>query len=385
MENVTILGSTGSIGRQALDVIGEHPDSFSVVGLGAGGSCPQLLLEQARSFDVATVAVHDEDAAAFLRRHLPDRRVLSGRAGLMDLAGSGQAHTVLCAMVGMEGLYSALEVARSGVRLALANKEALVAGGDLLLKACRRSGSELIPVDSEHSAIYQCLQGQSRSVRRLILTASGGPFRDHSAQALAQVTPKQALKHPNWSMGPKITVDSATLANKGLEVIEAHYLFSVPYESIEVSVHRQSIVHSLVEFIDGSLLSHLGPPDMRIPIAYALSAPDRLPLSVNYLELASVGRLTFEPVRWRDFPALQLAYVAGRTGGSMTAIYNAANEVAVAEFLADRIAFTSIARVIEHVMEQHDSVPVDTLETLTACDDWARSCALKEAGRLSNV
>ena len=385
MHKVTILGSTGSIGRQTLDVIREHKDAFRVVGLGARGSNPELLFKQALEFDVQTVAVWEQEAASFLKERLQGRRILRGRGGLMELAGVGEADTVLCAMVGMEGLYSALEAARTGARLALANKEALVAGGDLLLEACRRWGSELVPVDSEHSAIYQCLLGQARPVRRIILTASGGPFRDHPAEALEGVTSKEALCHPNWNMGAKISVDSATLANKGLEVIEAHYLFQIPYDSIEVSVHRQSIVHSMVEFQDGSLLAHLGPADMRIPIAYALSAPERLALSVNYLDLSRMGQLTFEEVRWDDFPALRLAYGAGRVGGSMTAVYNAANEVAVTAFLAGRIKFTHIAQVIEAVMEHHDVVSFETLEVLTACDEWARSRAEEEAGRLSRV
>lgn len=378
---MAVLGSTGSIGRQALDLISAMPGCFEVTGLAAGGDQLQVLAQQAMAHRVPVVAVAREEKARELQCLLPGCRVLAGSRGVEELAQSVDADVVLCAIVGIAGLAPALAAAKAGKRLALANKEALVAAGDLLVKACRSSKALLVPVDSEHSAVFQCLQGQRRPIRRVMLTASGGPFRDWPGTALASVTVKQALAHPNWSMGPKITVDSATLVNKGLEVIEAHFLFSIPYDSIEVYVHRQSVVHSLVELADGSVLAQLGWPDMKLAIAYALTYPRRLPLPLPPFNLVEAGSLTFEHPRRRDFPGLDLGYEAGRAGGTMPAVYNAANEVAVQLFLEGWVRFVDIPRIIGRTMQEHNTESVNSVEQVLAVDAWARQRAATVAGQ----
>ena len=373
MRGLVILGSTGSVGRNALAVARSLGGEIRVVGLGARASVDRLL-EQAREFDVGRLALVDEGAAAILMERAGDGvAVESGRAGLAALAGMPEADVVLCAIVGVGGLIPSLTALGAGKRLAIASKEILVAAGGLVMAAARCSGAELIPVDSEHSAIFQCLQGQPRdSVRRIILTASGGPFLGWPRERLSHVTVEDALRHPSWEMGPKITVDSATLMNKGLEIIEAHWLFGVPFDRVQVVVHPQSIVHSMVEFVDGTVLAQLSAPDMRYPIQYALTYPSRLPGALPEISFADLPALTFVEPDLDAFPALSLARRAGETGGTMPAVLNAANEVAVDAFLSGSILFTEIPRIVATVLERHGSEPADDVETILRADAWAR-------------
>lgn len=372
-QRIAVLGSTGSIGRQTLEVAGAMPDRFEVVALAAGRNVA-LLAEQAAKTRPRLVAVADEASACRLKEMVdPSVRVTWGTQGLVEAAVESQADIVVVAVVGAAGLVPTLSALAAGKRVALANKEALVAGGKVVMRALAAGGGELLPVDSEHSAIFQCLQGESRSaVRRLILTASGGPFRTATVEEMERATPEDALRHPTWSMGGKITVDSATLMNKGLEVIEAHWLFGIEYERIEVLIHPQSIVHSMVEFVDGSVKAQLGPPDMRLPIQYALCYPERAPKAWSELSLARAAALTFEPPDFERFPCLALAYEAGRAGGTAPAALNAANEVAVEAFLKGRIGFRDIARCVETVLEAHTVEEADDLESILAADAWAR-------------
>jgi 1-deoxy-D-xylulose-5-phosphate reductoisomerase len=372
---VAILGSTGSIGRQALDVAARFPERIEVVALAAFRSV-DLLLEQAERFGVRRIAFGDPDAAAEASRRLA-RAVPGGARAIEDLAGEPGADLVLNALVGAAGLRASCAALASGARLALANKESLVAGGPLVTGL---GADRIIPVDSEHSAIFQCLVGEpSRDVARLWLTASGGPFRGRTAGSLADVTVAEALAHPRWTMGPKITIDSATLMNKGLEVIEAHHLFGIAYDDIRVVVHPQSCIHSMVEFADGSVKAHLGATDMRVPIQYAFSHPDRWDAPVGPVDFTTLGSLDLEPEDADTFRCLSLAYDAGRTGGTLPAAMNAANEVAVAAFLAGRIRFTDIADIVEAVMLAHDTLPLESIETVEAADAKARRNA---SGRL---
>lgn len=386
MKNIIVLGSTGSIGCQTLDVVRKHPDKFSVVALAAKRSW-QRLVKQAREFDVEAIALLDAEAAFRAQEELQDTEVvvLSGRKGVKTVAGWGQADTVVSAMVGMAGLVPTLRAIERGRDVALANKESLVVGGPVVMKAVEENEVRLLPVDSEHSAIFQCMAGEKLSnMTRLMLTASGGPFRTWDSEQLAGATASQALKHPTWEMGAKITIDSATLMNKGFEVLEAHHLFGIGLDNVEVWVHPQSIIHSLVEFVDGSVLAQLGPPDMRTPISYALSYPDRLPPQWEKLTLELMQGLTFEKPRWDDFPCLGMAYEAGRTGGTMPAVLNAANEVAVELFLKENIGFTDIAKVVEKVMGEHKTVKVPELDDILGADEWGRSRA-REVGRACRV
>lgn len=368
---VAVLGSTGSIGRQALDVAARFPESVEIVALAAHSSTG-LLLEQADRFGVNRLALGDP-AAATAASTMTNRRVGSGPSALVDLIEAGDVDVVLNALVGAAGLRASIAALTAGATLALANKESLVAGGDII----RNLGMDrVIPVDSEHSAIFQCLQGEpAEAVSRLWLTASGGPFRGMDASSIGAVTVEQALAHPRWTMGPKITIDSATLMNKGLEVIEAHHLFGVPYDRIEVVVHPQSCIHSMVEFTDGSVKAHLGATDMRVPIQYAFSHPKRWEAPVAPVDFRTIGSLDFEAPDMRTFRSLALAYEAGRAGGTVPAALNAANEVAVAAFLAGRIPLTTIAEVVEQVLERHERVQADTLEAVEAADAWARRIA----------
>lgn len=379
MRHLVILGSTGSIGRQALDVVRRHPDRLRVVGLGAGSRI-DLLSEQAREFGAQAVAVAHGEAARQAARELASRavKVLAGDEGMRELATWPEADTVLVATSGLAGLVPTLAALEAGKRVALANKETLVAAGHLVMEAAR--GRELLPVDSEHVAIHQCLRKEDpASVRRIILTGSGGPFRALDSRALQHVTAREALRHPVWKMGPKVTVDSATLMNKGLEVIEAHHLFGVEFDRIEVVIHPEGWVHSLVEMQDGSVLAQLAPPDMRLPIAYALFYPERVSPPISLLDLA--GRnLTFEPPRVRDFPCLQYAYLAGRMGGTMPAVMSAADEVAVQRFLRGEISFPGISRVVGQVMSEHVPGPARSLEEILEADAWARRRAAEIAG-----
>jgi 1-deoxy-D-xylulose-5-phosphate reductoisomerase len=372
MIRVAVLGSTGSIGRQTIDVAQRYPDRVRVVALAANRSVDRLA-EQAAATGAAHVAIADAAFADRLRTLLPEARVSAGPDAVAALAGLEDADVVVNALVGAAGLRATVTALECGKRLALANKESLVVAGDLVMPLVR-SHDALVPVDSEHSAIFQCLEGERRDrIARIWLTASGGPFRGMSADEIAQVTVEQALRHPRWSMGPKITIDSATLMNKGLEAIEAHHLFGVSYDRIAVVVHPQSCVHSMVEFSDGSVKAHLGATDMRIPIQYALSYPDRWDAPVPPVDFAAIGRLDFEEPDRTAFPCLDLALQAGASGGTMPAAMNAANEVAVAAFLERRIGFSDIPRVIETVMERHEPFRASTVEEVEAVDAWART------------
>jgi 1-deoxy-D-xylulose-5-phosphate reductoisomerase len=371
---VALLGSTGSVGRSALAVLERHRDRFRVVALAAHRSSEALAAQVARHRPSLAVLVDEE---AFRRAGpLPPAKWRTGREALLEAATHPEADIVINATVGAAGLEATLATLAAGKRLALANKESLVAGGPLVLEARERGGGELVPVDSEHSAILQCLRGSpGRELRRLILTASGGPFRGWDPEALAHVTPAEALRHPTWRMGAKITIDSATLANKAMEVIEAHYLFDLPYDRIEVVVHPQSIIHSMVDFVDGSVVAQLGFPTMELPILYALTHPERIPDSGTRFDPVAVGALSFERLDPARFPAFRLGLEAARMGGTAPAVFNAANEVAVAAFLAEALPFPRIAAVIEGVLAAHDPVPVDSLETVLEADRGARAVA----------
>jgi 1-deoxy-D-xylulose-5-phosphate reductoisomerase len=370
---VAILGSTGSIGRQALDVVARAPDRVRVVAL-AAASDHRALTSQATEFRPVAVALADADAASIAAAELPGTDVGSGPAAVEALASHPEVDLVLNALVGAAGLRATVAALASGKQLALANKESLVVGGELVT-ALAKPGS-ILPVDSEHSAVFQCLLGEdARDVARIWLTASGGPFRGRDRAYLAGVGVAEALAHPTWAMGPKITIDSATLMNKGLEAIEAHHLFAIDYDHISVVVHPQSCVHSMVEFSDGSVKAHLGATDMRIPIQYAFSYPRRWSSPVEPVDFTTVGSLDFEPPDLDTFRCLALALAAGREGGTLPAVMNAANEVAVAAFLAGECTLVDIDRVVETVMSAHDNGRLESVEHVEAVDRWARSVA----------
>ncbi|MCL5677605.1 MAG: 1-deoxy-D-xylulose-5-phosphate reductoisomerase [Firmicutes bacterium] len=384
MRRLVILGSTGSVGTQALDVVRALPDRLRVVGLASAGNNLDLLERQVREFWPAAVAVVDPGKAFELRRRLAGEPVLvfGGEDAMVRLAAWEEADLVLTAVAGSAGLAPTLAAIRANKEIALANKETLVAAGALVTGEAAAHGVKLLPVDSEHSALFQCLQGtQPGSVKKLILTASGGPFRGWTWEQLAKVTPAQALKHPRWNMGRKISIDSATLMNKGLEIIEAHWLFGTPVENIEVVVHPQSTVHSALEFHDGSVLAQLGPTDMRLPIQYALTYPDRPANNFQRLDLIALGSLTFEPPDPGAFPCLNYATEAVTIGGTMPAVVNAANEVAVEAFLDGDLDFLGIPRTIERIMARHDPVPAASLASVLKADAWARALAHELLGR----
>ncbi|HWQ61946.1 MAG TPA: 1-deoxy-D-xylulose-5-phosphate reductoisomerase, partial [Negativicutes bacterium] len=374
LKRLSILGSTGSIGTQALEVVAAHPDRFKVVALAAHHN-DRLLAEQLERFRPALAVLDDGEAADRLRSHYRGpAKIMAGEEGLLEAATLAEADTVLTSLVGFAGLRPTLAAIEAGKDIALANKETLVAAGELVTAAAKQHGVAISPVDSEHSAILQCLQGEGReSIRRLILTASGGPFRTRPKETLAAVTVAECLRHPNWAMGRKITVDSATLANKGLEVIEARWLFGVDYDRIAVVVHPQSIIHSMVEFADGSVKAQLGRPDMRLPIQYALSAPGRWPADFARLDFTALADLTFEQPDTDRFPALAMGYEAGRHGGTAPCVFNAANEAAVLAFLAEEITFPAIAELIRRALGAHETVAAPVLADLCAADEWARS------------
>jgi len=379
LKRISILGSTGSIGQSTLSVVEKFPDRFTVVALAAGNNI-DLLEKQVRQFRPRVAAVLSERSAAQLKERCVglNVRVLSGVEGMIQVAAADEVDMTVSAIVGTAGLVPTIAAIRAGKHIALANKEVLVTAGELVVAEARSRGVSIYPVDSEHSAIFQCLQaGEDRDIRRLILTASGGPFRASSKKALEQVTLAQALKHPNWSMGRKITIDSATLMNKGLEVIEARWLFNIPPERIKVLVHPQSIVHSMVEYRDGAVVAQLGMPDMKGPIAYALSYPERLENVSPALDLAKVGTLTFEEPDLERFPCLAYAFDALQAGGSMPAVLSAANEVAVKYFLEEKIGYADIARVIRATMDAHAPSKITTVEDALKADLWARKEAEK--------
>jgi len=372
MKNVIILGSTGSIGTGTLDVIRRDPGAFNVVGLAAGGNV-ELLASQIAEFQPDRVVMAGEKQAGILREKINGRaEVLHGESGLLDLV-TGAADLVVVAIPGTDALLPAIEAIRRGIDIALASKELLVAAGEEVVSAAAKSGSAILPVDSEHSAIFQCLQGERpEEVDKIILTASGGPFLNSTRDELKTVTPSRALNHPRWKMGKKVSLDSATMMNKGLEVLEARWLFNVPLDRIEIIIHPQSVIHSFVRMRDGSLLAQMSSPDMRLPIAYALYYPERSPHSFKETTLSTLEPLTFEEPNRELFPALELAYRAGTVGGTMPAVMNAANEVAGEAFLNNEIPFLSIMDIVGRVMTEHKVVSAPTLSEIMEADRWAR-------------
>lgn len=383
MKRIAILGSTGSIGRNTLEVIRQHPDRFQVTALAAGSNVEEMV-KQVEAFRPTLVSMATEQTAQEVRERASyPVEVVVGEAGLLEVATHPDASDVMSALVGSRGLRPTLDAIRAGKTIHLANKETLVMAGAIVMAEAKQHGVSIVPVDSEHSAIFQCLNGERKQeVRRLIVTASGGAFRDWSREELHHATREQALRHPNWSMGAKVTIDSATMMNKGLEVIEAHWLFDLPYGQVDVLIHPESIIHSMVEFVDGSVMAQLGVPDMKGPIQYALSYPERLPLESKRLNLAEVGRLHFREVDVHRFPCLRMAYEAGRAGGTVPTVLNAANEVAVERFLAGEIAFLDIESIIESVLSQHTSQMHPDLETLFEADRWARDVARRCEARV---
>jgi 1-deoxy-D-xylulose-5-phosphate reductoisomerase len=380
-KRLLILGSTGSIGTQALDVC-ERSEELELVGLSAESSW-EALLDQARTHRVTRIALADADAAARAAEGWTDGQAFGGPEGLVRLVVESKADLVLNALVGSAGLGPTVATLGEGIDLALANKESLVVGGELVSALAEATGARIIPVDSEHTALHQLISGQPPgTVERLTITASGGPFRGRTRAELEDVTVEQALAHPTWAMGGKITIDSATLMNKGLELMEAHHLFGIPYERIDVLVHPQSLVHGLVHIADGAMLAHLGPPDMRVAISYALHGGESVPLPITPLNLAQIGELTFEPVDLDAFPCLRLACAAAREGGTAPCILNAANEVAVHAFLEERLRFLEIPEVIEQTLEQLESEPVSSFESLYEADRRARELAGDTVARL---
>lgn len=383
---VAILGSTGSIGTSALSVVATHPDRLAVVALAAGVNARDMAAQvEAHRPQVVAMAT-PEAAAAVMASGVMTPRVQVGAEGLLAVATCPEADVVLCASSGTAALEAVLAAIDCGKTIALANKEVLVMAGGLVMEAARRKGVAVLPVDSEHNAIHQCLEGRRASeVRRLVLTASGGPFRGRRRESLGAVTAADALRHPTWKMGAKITIDSATLMNKGLEVIEAHWLFGMPASAIDVVVHPQSIVHSMVELRDGSVLAQMGMTDMRLPIQYAFSYPERWDAPVPFLDLTRVGPLEFLPPAWDDFPCLRLAYRALESDRSLPVVLNAANEEAVAAFLDGRLGFNAIADVIAEAMEAHAPAPVTTLADVRRIDRWARQHATDRIAALQSI
>jgi 1-deoxy-D-xylulose-5-phosphate reductoisomerase len=382
---ISILGSTGSIGTQTLDIVAQYPDEFQVVGMAAGSNLA-LLSQQIQQFKPEIVAIRDESQLPDLKEAIKSIKsldcspiLLAGEAAIAEVARYGNAQTVVTGIVGCAGLLPTIAAIEAGKDIALANKETLIAGAPVVLPLVAKHGVKLLPADSEHSAIFQCLQGVPEGgLRRILLTASGGSFRDLPVEKLKSVTVQDALKHPNWTMGRKITIDSATLMNKGLEVIEAHFLFGLDYEAIDITIHPQSIIHSLIELQDTSVLAQLGWPDMRLPLLYALSWPHRLLTDWESLDLVKVGSLTFQEPDHHKYPCMQLAYAAGRAGGAMPAVLNAANEAAVALFLAEKISFLDIPRLIETACDRFTSQNTanPTLEDILAADRWARKTVI---------
>jgi 1-deoxy-D-xylulose-5-phosphate reductoisomerase len=385
---ITLLGSTGSIGTQTLDIVAQYPDQFRIVGLAAGRNIT-LLAQQIRQFRPQIVAISDSSQLSELKAAIadidPQPILLTGDAGVVEVARYGDSEAVVTGIVGCAGLLPTIAAIEAGKDIALANKETLIAGGPVVNPLIEKHGVKLLPADSEHSAIFQCLQGVPKGgLRRIILTASGGSFRDWPVEKLAEVTVADALKHPNWSMGRKITVDSATLMNKGLEVIEAHFLFGMDFDRIDIVIHPQSIIHSLIELQDTSVLAQLGWPDMRLPLLYALSWPDRIYTDWESLDLVKCGSLTFKEPDHDKYPCMELAYAAGRAGGSMPAVLNAANEQVVALFLDEKIKFLDIPKLIEAVCDKHqaDNCQDPSLEDILAADQWARQMVLEKSQHL---
>ena len=375
MKKIAILGSTGSIGTQTLDVVREHSDELQVVAL-AAGSNKERLKEQIKEFHPKLVSLSDEKKAQELKEELAGEQVevVCGMEGLIEVAGADSADVVVTAVVGMMGILPTMEALKKGKDIALANKETLVTAGHLIIPMAKEYGVSILPVDSEHSAIFQSLQGEPKAaLDKILLTASGGPFRGKSAEFLETVTLEDALNHPNWSMGPKITIDSSTMVNKGLEVMEAKWLFGVDYSQIEVVIQPQSIIHSMVQYVDGAIIAQLGTPDMRVPIEYALFYPERRSLSGDRLDFSKLSQITFEKPDYKVFRGLSLAIEAGKTGGTMPTVFNAANERAVAKFLKGEIKYTDIVRSIEKCMDAHKVSAHPDLEEILATEQWVYS------------
>lgn len=375
MKKIAILGSTGSIGAQTLDVVREHSDELQVVAL-AAGSNKERLKEQIKEFHPKLVSLSDEKKAQELKEELAGEQVevVCGMEGLIEVAGVDSADVVVTAVVGMMGILPTMEAIKKGKDIALANKETLVTAGHLIIPMAKEYGVSILPVDSEHSAIFQSLQGEPKAaLDKILLTASGGPFRGKSAEFLETVTLEDALNHPNWSMGPKITIDSSTMVNKGLEVMEAKWLFGVDYSQIEVVIQPQSIIHSMVQYVDGAIIAQLGTPDMRVPIEYALFYPERRSLSGDRLDFSKLSQITFEKPDYKVFRGLSLAIEAGKTGGTMPTVFNAANERAVAKFLKGEIKYTDIVRSIEKCMDAHKVSAHPDLEEILATEQWVYS------------
>ncbi|MCH5586243.1 1-deoxy-D-xylulose-5-phosphate reductoisomerase [Shimazuella sp. AN120528] len=376
LEKLSILGSTGSIGTSTLDVVKQHPDQFQVIALAAGSNVEKMI-HQVQLFRPKLISMSTKDLAERVAREIPDSiKVVWGDKGLLEVATHPESTYVVSSLVGSRGLEPTLAAIEAGKRIGLANKESLVTAGHLVMDLAKKHKVDILPIDSEHSALFQCLNGERREdVKKLILTASGGAFRDFSREQLTDATPEMALKHPNWAMGAKVTIDTATLMNKGLEVMEAHWLFSFPYEQIDVLVHPQSIIHSMVEFQDGAVIAQLGTPDMKVPIQYALSYPKRLPLAMPALSLSEIGQLTFGKPDYSRFPCLAMAFEAGKAGGTMPTVLNAANEIAVEKFLNKSIPFLGIEAMIERTLEKHVSINNPQLEDIQHADQWAREFA----------
>ena len=375
MKKIAILGSTGSIGTQTLDVVREHSDELQVVAL-AAGSNKERLKEQIKEFHPKLVSLSDEKKAQELKEELAGEQVevVCGMEGLIEVAGADSADVVVTAVVGMMGILPTMEAIKKGKDIALANKETLVTAGHLIIPMAKEYGVSILPVDSEHSAIFQSRQGEPKAaLDKILLTASGGPFRGKSAEFLETVTLEDALNHPNWSMGPKITIDSSTMVNKGLEVMEAKWLFGVDYSQIEVVIQPQSIIHSMVQYVDGAIIAQLGTPDMRVPIEYALFYPERRSLSGDRLDFSKLSQITFEKPDYKVFRGLSLAIEAGKTGGTMPTVFNAANERAVAKFLKGEIKYTDIVRSIEKCMDAHKVSAHPDLEEILATEQWVYS------------
>ena len=375
MKKIAILGSTGSIGTQTLDVVREHSDELQVVAL-AAGSNKERLKEQIKEFHPKLVSLSDEKKAQELKEELAGEQVevVCGMEGLIEVAGADSADVVVTAVVGMMGILPTMEAIKKGKDIALANKETLVTAGHLIIPMAKEYGVSILPVESEHSAIFQSLQGEPKAaLDKILLTASGGPFRGKSAEFLETVTLEDALNHPNWSMGPKITIDSSTMVNKGLEVMEAKWLFGVDYSQIEVVIQPQSIIHSMVQYVDGAIIAQLGTPDMRVPIEYALFYPERRSLSGDRLDFSKLSQITFEKPDYKVFRGLSLAIEAGKTGGTMPTVFNAANERAVAKFLKGEIKYTDIVRSIEKCMDAHKVSAHPDLEEILATEQWVYS------------
>jgi 1-deoxy-D-xylulose-5-phosphate reductoisomerase len=384
MKKISLLGCTGSIGKSTLDVVRRFPERFRVVGLGAGKNI-DLLQEQIQEFKAEVVAVFDEEKAEELRKKNLPVNVVSGMAGMVEVARLPEVDTVVSAIVGSSGLMPTFEAIKAKKNVALANKEALVMAGSLMMNEALKRGVNILPVDSEHSAIFQCLNGgRHQDVRKIILTASGGPFINKSFSELEHVTPEQALKHPNWSMGRKITIDSATLMNKALEVIEARWLFDIQPEKIAVLVHPQSIVHSMVEYVDGSIIAQMSIPDMKGPICYALSYPERLGDVMPSLNMASAGNLTFHHPDLKKYPSLLFAFDALSVNGTMPSVLNASNEVAVEAFLGRKIAFLDIFTVVREIMDVHQPQPCTSLDHVISAAQWAKQESQKRIDNIIN-